>query len=180
MSMGLDKEDLLSMSRVKGKLGIIFLSDMTTADGKHLEVFVLEPKEQDGPQNKFIFPKRNSNRSKLGGVEKLLAPAHRREIPATHTEDGTGSTREKNNCLRKRNGSGTKFYVPTGNARTRSGSQYIKVGSGPEELSKRAASVQVLEGAGVKLRCSGPPLTAKLEDPREFWDHLTRQGGTWM
>ena len=57
MSMGLDKEDLLSMSRVKGKLGIIFLSDMTTADGKHLEVFALDPRELDEPQSKFIFPR---------------------------------------------------------------------------------------------------------------------------
>ena len=43
MSMGLDKEDLLSMSRVKGKLGAIFLSDMVTADGKHLETFAFDP-----------------------------------------------------------------------------------------------------------------------------------------
>ena len=37
MSMGLDKENIMSMSRVKCKLGIIFLSDMTTADGRHLK-----------------------------------------------------------------------------------------------------------------------------------------------
>ena len=30
MIMGLDKEDLLSMSRAKGKLGVIFLSDIVT------------------------------------------------------------------------------------------------------------------------------------------------------
>ena len=43
----------------KGKLGIVFLSDMTTADGKHLEVFALDPKEQDDPQGKFTFPREN-------------------------------------------------------------------------------------------------------------------------
>ena len=43
MNMGLDKEDLLSMSRVKGKLGVIFLSDVVTADGKHLETFAFDP-----------------------------------------------------------------------------------------------------------------------------------------
>ena len=37
MEAGLDKDDLMSISRVKGKLGVVFLSDMTTADGKHLE-----------------------------------------------------------------------------------------------------------------------------------------------
>ena len=38
----------------------------------------------------------------------------------------------------------------------------------------------MLEGAGVKLRCAGPPLTVKTEDPSDFWDYLTRQGSTWM
>ena len=33
------------------------MSDMTTADGKHLEVFAFDPKEQDVPQSKFIFPR---------------------------------------------------------------------------------------------------------------------------
>ena len=56
-SMGLDKEDLLSMSRVKGKLNVIFLSDMTTADGKNLEQFAIDPQEQDEPQSKFTFPR---------------------------------------------------------------------------------------------------------------------------
>ena len=39
------------------KIGNRFLSDMTTADGKHLEVFAFDPKEQDVPQSKFIFPR---------------------------------------------------------------------------------------------------------------------------
>ena len=34
MEAGLGKEELMAMSRVKGKLGVIFLSDITTADGK--------------------------------------------------------------------------------------------------------------------------------------------------
>ena len=60
MSMGLDKEDLMSMSRVKGKLGIIFLSDMTTADSRHLETFAYHPDEEIMPQSKFIFPREAS------------------------------------------------------------------------------------------------------------------------
>ena len=55
--------------------------------------------------------------------------------------------------------------------------QYVKSGSGPEEVSGRPVSVQLLEGTGVKLRCSEPPLASKAEDPRDFWDYLMRQGG---
>ena len=58
MSMGLDKEDhLLSISRVKGKLGVIFLSDMVTADGKHLETFASDPGDLEVPQSRFNFPR---------------------------------------------------------------------------------------------------------------------------
>ena len=56
----------------------------------------------------------------------------------------------------------------------------VKVRSGPEECSVEPASVQVLERAGVKLRCSGPPLSSKQEDPRDFWDYLMRHGDNWM
>ena len=58
--------------------------------------------------------------------------------------------------------------------------QYVKVGTGQEEPSGKPASVQVLEGTEVKLRCSGPPLAAKLEDPSDFWDYLTRLRGHWI
>ena len=87
---------------------------------------------------------------------------------------------EETNCLKKMKDPNTEFYFPAGNARTRSSSQYVKIGTEPEELNGKPASVQVLEGTGVKLRCSRPPLTAKSEDPSDFWDYLTRQGGNWM
>ena len=57
MNMGLDKEDLMSMPRVKGKLGVFFLSDMTTTNGRHLETFAYEPAEEMVPQSKFAYPR---------------------------------------------------------------------------------------------------------------------------
>ena len=99
----------------------------------------------------------------------------------SHIEGGSGTTYDEGtNCFKKRKGPNTEFYFPAGNAKTRSSMQYVKIGTGLEELSGKLVSVQVLEGAGVKLRCSGPPLTAKPEDPRVFWDYLTRQGGNWI
>ena len=84
---------------------------------------------------------------------------------------------EETNRLKKRKGPNTEFYVPAGNARTRSSLQYVRIGTGLEELSGKPASVQVLEGTGAKLRCSGSPLLAKPGDPSDFWDYLARQGG---
>ena len=57
ISMGLDKNDLLTMSRVKGKLGVIFLSDIVTADRKHLETFAWDPEDPEVSQSKFNFPR---------------------------------------------------------------------------------------------------------------------------
>ena len=55
IEQGVDKEDMLSMSRVKGKLGAIFLSDIVTADGKHLESFVCQKDSrfQKSPDSSF-------------------------------------------------------------------------------------------------------------------------------
>ena len=57
METGLEKEDLMSMSRVKGKLGVIFLSDITTADGKYLEDVACNPQESSWSRAKFNFPR---------------------------------------------------------------------------------------------------------------------------
>ena len=56
METGFEKEELMSMSRVKGKLGVIFLSDITTADGKYLEKFACNPQESSEARTKFNFP----------------------------------------------------------------------------------------------------------------------------
>ena len=57
MEGGLDKEELLAMSRVKGKLGAIFLSDLVIADGKHLETFAYQKESSERPSSKYRFPR---------------------------------------------------------------------------------------------------------------------------
>ena len=56
MGGGLSKEDLLSMSRVKGKLGAIFLSDLVTADGKYMETFACQKEANERPSSKYRLP----------------------------------------------------------------------------------------------------------------------------
>ena len=62
MDTGLDKEDLMSVSRVKGKLGVIFLSDVTTADGKYLEEYACDPQASLSSRTKFNFPREEPTR----------------------------------------------------------------------------------------------------------------------
>jgi hypothetical protein len=68
METGLEKEELMSMSRVKGKLGVIFLSDITTADGKYLEDFACNPQESSWSRTKSKIPTRGTHRARLGGM----------------------------------------------------------------------------------------------------------------
>ena len=104
MEGGLSKEDLLSMSRVKGKLGAIFLSDLVTADGKHMETFVCQREANERPSSKYRFPRENqlTTTGKCGlvsGVNTLWETSN-----STHhwvggllplTDNGSGSMTKK-------------------------------------------------------------------------------------
>ena len=142
MSMDLDKEDLLFMSRVKGKLGVIFLSDMMTADGKNLETSAYDPGELEVPQSKFNFL-REVPTDHDWEMWKSFWRQHTVEKFQLHTPLGawTSCTHrrwiwyydEGSNSLKKKKGPDTEFYFPAGHARTRSNLQYVKVGTGQEE-----------------------------------------------
>ncbi len=52
----LDRKTIRSLSRCRGSLEIIFLSDMTTADGRYLEQFVFNPGSKVA-RSKYKFPR---------------------------------------------------------------------------------------------------------------------------
>ena len=53
-----DRDKVASISRVRGFLQAIFLSDIVTADGKFLEDFALDPERVLGfPRSTYLFPK---------------------------------------------------------------------------------------------------------------------------
>ena len=110
-------------------------------------------------------------------MENSLVPAHSGKLPASHvlgnldllhTQKMKLVPPRRNQLSQEEEGPNAEFYFPAGKARPRSSLQYAKIGTGLEDLSGKPVSVQVLEGTGVKLRCSGLPLTAKPEDPSEF------------
>ena len=54
----LDRKTIGSLSRCQGSLEIIFLSDMTTADGRYLEQFMFEPGSK-GARSNYKFPRKS-------------------------------------------------------------------------------------------------------------------------
>ena len=52
----LTRAEICSLNRCRGYLGVIFLSDMATADGKYIEQFVFNPQE-NSTKSKYKFPR---------------------------------------------------------------------------------------------------------------------------
>jgi hypothetical protein len=56
MLTGMSKAWKASMNRCRGYLGVMFLSDMSTADGKYLKQFTFDPKE-NSTSSSYKFPR---------------------------------------------------------------------------------------------------------------------------
>ena len=52
----LTKADICCLNRCRGFLGVIFLSDMATADWKYLKQFMFDPQE-NSTKSKYEFPR---------------------------------------------------------------------------------------------------------------------------
>ena len=52
----LTRSKICSLNRCRGYLGVIFLSDMATADDKYLDQFVFDPQE-NSTKSKYQFPR---------------------------------------------------------------------------------------------------------------------------
>ena len=189
MEGGLDKEDLLAMSRVKGKLCAIFLSDLVTADGKHMETFAFQKESSVRPSSKYRFPREEPTdhdwqvwigfwrqhtvgnfqlHTPLGG---WIAPTHRQ---------WKWFYDEENECLQKKTGLKTEHYFLVGSARTRSQNTHVKIWEGETEPSGLPASVKQATKESVTMFCSGPKLFTSPTYPSNFWEYLERQGGHWI
>ena len=56
IAAGMTKAEVCSLNRCRGFLGVIFLSDMSTADGKYLEKFVRDP-QKNITKSEYKFPR---------------------------------------------------------------------------------------------------------------------------
>jgi hypothetical protein len=79
----LAKNSIQSLSQCQGALDIIFLSDMTTADGQYLEQFVFDPGGRVS-RSKYKFPQENPCQERLGSMVQLLAQLHSHQGQTTH------------------------------------------------------------------------------------------------
>ena len=179
----------MSVSRVKGKLGVIFLSNTTTADGKRLEEYACEPQTSTSSHTKFNFPREEPTHQDWE-VWWHFWRQHTVENFQLHTPLGAWTSTshrrwewfydEEDGCLQRKVALETEYYFTSEVARTRSKKAYVKLCTRQEKTSVRPASVQNVVGLRTRLRCSGPPLATKPDNPSNFWEYLSRQGGERM
>ena len=191
LDSGLSKEDIKSLSRCRGMLQCIFLSDMVTADGKYLESFVFEP----GPfkrRSTYRFPPEGPTRrdwdtwftfwhnyASVGGKLRIplgrwIHPTHRKWIwfsPAI------------NELQRIEDGVVYRYRPVHSMQRTRSGRAYALAWSEPLETSHaigHPVSVHGLDTSLVYKLAPGPSLANEPTAPNDFWSYLHAWGGEWM
>jgi hypothetical protein len=171
---------------------MIFLSDMTTANGRYLEQFVFNPGSKVG-RSKYKFPRESPakkdwdawfnfwhNYTATG--DKLhtplgawITPTHRRWI---------WYYKSSTNDLHRTEKGKVYHYLHTANyRRTRSSTSYELVWE--EDLRptfKRGAPTSVLTLTNTKVNKpnEGVPLAKGPLLPTDFWEFLDTWGGTWM
>jgi hypothetical protein len=192
LGQALNRKTIGSLSRCQGALDIIFLSDMTTANGRYLEQFVFDPGSKVA-WSKYKFPRESPAKkdwdawfnfwhdyTATGGklhtpLGAWITPTHRRLI--WYYKSSTGD-------LHRIKKGKVYHYLHTANYRqTRSSTSYdlaweehltptFKRGAPTSDLSLTNTKVNKLN-EGVPL-AKGPLL------PTDFWEFLDTWGGTWM
>jgi hypothetical protein len=189
----LNRKTIRSLSRCQGSLEIIFLSDMTTADGRYLEQFVFDPGSKVA-RSKYKFPRESPakkdwdawfnfwhNYTATG--DKLhtplgawIAPTHRSWIWYYNS-----STDDLHRIKKGK----VHHYLRTAKYRcTRSSTSY-DLACWEEDLLptfKRGAPTSVITYTNTKLNKlnKGVPFAKGPLLPTDFWEFLDTWGGTWM
>ena len=154
---------------------------MTTANGKYLEECACNPQVSTSSHTKFNFPREEPTRQDWE-VWRHFWRQHTVEKFQLHTPLGAWTATshrrwewfydEKDDCLQRKVALETESYFTSWVARTRSKKAYVKLCTRQEELNGRPASVKDVVGFGARLRCSGPPLATKPDDPSNFWEYI--------
>ena len=188
---GMSKAAERSMNRCRVHLGAIFLSDITTADGRYLEQSTFNIK-QNGVNSKFKFPKENPSHSDKNrwtdfwnrftstgkklprGLGKWMHQTHRQWRWYYNKE--VGMLYQVNNTI-------VQSYRKSQTYRTRGSATYERQqihAQDEVELGYPSSVTATFEEAAVTKQEEGPRLATEPADPADFWEFLYAWGGKWM
>ena len=191
MSTGMSKKGLSSLNRCRGYLGVMFLSDMCTADGKYLEQFVFDP-EENTTRSSLKFPREKPTTADWKKwctfwVEHTLVGRRLQSdlgqwVNPTHRTWQWFYNADTKELLRVDNKKLHHYKLGSGR-RTRSTIIFELTSTedyGGQMLGKPTSVTSSFSDAMVTKQNEGPPLAAGPSITTDFWEFLYSWGGEWM
>jgi hypothetical protein len=188
----IDKKTIRSLSRCRGSLEIIFLSDMTTADGRYLEQFVFDPGSKVA-RSKYKIPQESPAKRDWDAWfdfwhdytatgDKLHTPLGAWLTP-THMRWLWYYNSPTDDLHRIEKGKVHHYRRIVTFRRTRSSTSYDIASE--EDLTptfKRGTPTPVLTSTNTRVNKlnEGTPFATEPLPPTDFWEFLNTWGGTWM
>ena len=178
------------MNRCRLALKAIFLSDIATADGRHLEHWVLGNRQ--GRSSSIRFPREQPCAADWDLWDSFWFDWVRRDgtLPVTLGKWINNTHQQwqwfyetRNNVVWEQTTDGWLQYAFSQEGRSTRGNQkYVATGLWQQIETRTLQSASVFsEGAVVQLIDTGPALATKTNTTHTgFWDYVMDQGGTWM
>ena len=191
-SLGLNRETLQRLNRCRLSLESIFLSDLTTADGRYLEDFVFNPGGRDRASS-FKFPREVPTRTDwdcwFDFWHNFTTTGDKLKVPLGNWINPTHRIwkwyyRAASDDLYHVEANTLVHYTPSSGFRfTRSTQTYQK--SFEEPLPPKLDHGAPISVTGFTTRrvvklSTGPSLATEANALMSFWDFLYSWGGTWM
>ena len=181
---GNNPDHLVKLARVRGSLGVIFMSDIVTADGKCVEQFAVDRFLSPGiRRSTYDFPKEMPTesdwelwvsylKSMTGENFELLTPLGAWD-EITH-RDWEWKLSEDGEVLYQRVEKGWLMHV-------RQDESWLSEGVTLVPPRGKAASVKVTRAGKIVLRSSASMVASRAEKVyNSFWEVLDDMGGEWM
>jgi hypothetical protein len=192
LSMDLSPDAIRGLNRCRVSLESIFLSDLTTADGRYLEDYVFNPGGR-GRSFKYKFPREQPTRGDWNQWfdfwHSFATTGDRLKVPLENWTNPTHCIwkwyyREGTNDIQRVEGDTMFFYKPASGFRftqaTRTYHAIHEVPLSPSTICGMPISVTGSFAQQVVKLSVGPPLAKESDTRTEFWELLYSWGGAWM
>ncbi|KAL3763706.1 hypothetical protein ACHAWU_008028 [Discostella pseudostelligera] len=189
LQQGIQGPELRRLNRCRIALKAIFLSDIATAGGRHLEHWVLV--NRIGRSSKYKFPREIPCSKDWDLWDDFWTSWLRRDntMPITLGKWTTPSHQNwawfyepDSNSIWNRMDDGWIEYAQYNPAArsTRNTHYFIPIQRWQShDLNGVPASI-VGPASQISLQETGPPLAATVQQHPSFWEYVDKQGGTWM
>jgi hypothetical protein len=191
-SLDLSQKTILSLSQCQVSLESIFLSDITTADGRYLEDFVFSPGGRDRSSS-FCFPREAPTREDWNRWfdfwHSFTTTGDKLKVPLGNWINPTHRIwkwfyREDSDDLLRVEGTQMTYYKPVaGFCLTRSNHAYLMSYKKPLSLATDHSIPILFTGVSAQWATklsTGPALVTATDARTGFWEFLHSWGGTWM